>query len=76
MQPWDPMLSHVQAARLALAFVVKTPERSCWIALPPALCNHLYQAAVATPVILRLTCIDSAGSHPRWTGNHLKVDSY
>lgn len=49
--------------RMVRATVDHTPERSCWVALPPGLCNSLYDSRAALPVLLRVTCLDVAGAY-------------
>lgn len=44
--------------------VVLTPERSCWVSLPPQLCNHLYGTGGPMPTVLSLTALDPlTGTH-------------
>ena len=64
MEPWDPAMGSAQAARHSRAYVQSVPsERSCWVALPAAMCNRLYESTAAMPVFLRLTCIDDMGEN-------------
>ena len=37
-----------------------TPERNCWVALPPTLCNQLLDAGGVLPVVLQLVVLDAA----------------
>ena len=41
-------------SRLSQLTVRLTPERSCWVALPPALLNRLYDAGVPLPLAMEL----------------------
>lgn len=43
-----------------------TPARTCWVSLPPPLCNQLFDTFQALPLVLQLSPLDPlTGDRPR-----------
>lgn len=46
------------------------PEKSCWVSLPPRICNDLQNSPEITyPVVLKLSLLDARGERPSYGVN-------